>query len=186
MQVFRLVNQGSVDKVIAFDSLPTDLLKTVRTRDIAGLPRYWGRWLTENGCTRPVFETGTEVLPDRNLKVTQTPIGTEPCFYLLDYVTLNADKEKWQEISDYLRRNVDPSVRLKDRIENDARPMAKDCYSELSLDPEDIPVIKVDSNVVRVKEDSEIVGQTESLMTPTGEIVAPKKRGRPKKIAAEV
>jgi hypothetical protein len=185
MQVFRLVNQGSVDKMIAFDSLPESLLSGIRTRDISGMPRYWGRWLTENGCTRKVFKTETEVLPDRDLRISKTPIGDEACFYILDYITLNADREKWEAICDFLRRNVDPQIRLKDRIENDALPMAKDSYSELSLDPEDIKVIKVNADSVEEKDDKSIVQQTETFMTPTGDSVVAKKRGRPKK-AVEV
>ena len=167
MQVFRLVYQGKVDKMLAFDSLPESLLKGIKTRDIAGMPRSWGKWLMENGCTRPVFKTETDVQPDRNLRITKTVIGQEPCFYVLDYVTLNSDKEKWQEICDFLRRNVDPKIRRKDRIEDDALPMARDSASELTLEFEDIKVIEVKSEAEEEKSDKEVVGQTESMMTPT-------------------
>lgn len=41
MQVFRLVQPGIVDKVIAFDELPKDLVKGVTQRPPDGLPRQW-------------------------------------------------------------------------------------------------------------------------------------------------
>ena len=143
MQVFRLVNGGFVDKMIAFDSLPESILTGIRTKDISGMPRYWGKWLEDHGCVRTVFKTETEILMDRRMHVTKTPIGKEPCFYVLDYMDLNADKEKWQEITNFLRRAVDKTVRLMDKIEDMAKKMAPDSYAQLELEPEDIPVIEI-------------------------------------------
>jgi hypothetical protein len=41
MQVFRLVKPGIVDKIIAFDELPKDLMANIRTRGLEGLSRDW-------------------------------------------------------------------------------------------------------------------------------------------------
>lgn len=184
MQVFRLVNAGQVDKMIAFKSLPKRLLSNIRTRDVAGMPRYWAKWLVENECVRECFKTSTEVLADRNLKVTKTPIGTEPCFYLLDYTDINNDKEKWQEIGQYVRRTVDPTTRLMDRLEDMALKMADTPYTELKLEPEEIPVIEVPLEAAEKVDLKQIVKSSEEVMTPTGEAVK-RRAGRPKKIAVE-
>lgn len=183
MQVFRLVNGGFVDKMIAFDSLPERMLAGIKTRDISGMPRYWAKWLTDNKCTRPVLKTETEILADRNLKITKTPIGTEPCFYVLDYKDTNADKEKWQEITNYVRRVVDVKTRLLDKIEDMATKMATDSYSQLALEPEDIVVIECPLEDEK-KASSDIIKETEQILTPNG-VVPEKRRGRPKKVAVE-
>lgn len=181
MQVFRLVNAGHVDKMLAFRSLPKRILTSVRTRDIGGMPRFWGRWLTENGCIRETFKTDTEVLADRNLRVIKTPIGTEPCFYVLEYSDLNADKEKWREISDYVRRVTDTGVRLTERLEDMGVKMADNSYTELKLEPDEIPIIEVPDEAGPAPK----VVATQEYLTPLNDTVKPK-RGRPKKIVAEV
>lgn len=187
MQVFRLVSGGFVDKMIAFDSLPERLLKGIRTRDISGMPRYWAKWLNDNGCTRDVYRTTTEVLPDRNLKVNKISIGQEPCFYVLEYTDLNTDKEKWQEISNYVRKAVITTTRLMDKLEDMAKKMAQDPHAQLELEPEDVPVIEVPKEVIAERDDKEIIRSSEEVLTPTGDSVmlTPKKRGRPKKVAVE-
>lgn len=183
MQVFKLVNGGFVDKVIAFNSLPTRFLAGIRTRDVSGMPRYWAKWLSESGSVRDVMQTETEVLADRNLRVTKNKAGTEPCFFILEYKDLNADKEKWQEICNYVRRVVDVKVRLLDHLEDMAKKMANDSYSQLDLEPEDVTVIEVPDEEEKIS-DTDIVKSTEQIMTMTGEIPA-KRRGRPKKVAVE-
>lgn len=121
MQVFKLVYSGLPDKVIAFDSLPPDLLVGVKRAPIKGFPRHWSRW----------FER------DLGLDLQKEP---RP-FYFLDYQMINADKHRWQEIVGYVKRMAPTEFRLLDKIEDMAAPLAKDSYAELSLDPEDIPVI---------------------------------------------
>jgi hypothetical protein len=183
MQVFRLVNGGFVDKMIAFDSLPKRILSGVRTRDIAGMPRHWGRWLEDAGCVRDVFKTETETRVDRSLHVTRTVVGKEPCFYLLDYMDLNVDKEKWQEICNYVRKAVDTKVRLLDKLDDMAKKMAPDSHAQLDLEPEDIPVIVIPAEVEDVPRETKT---EEMYLTPQGESAdAPKRRGRPKKVAVE-
>ena len=186
MQVFRLVSGGFPDRMIAFRSLPDSVLKNVRTRSIDGMPRYWGKWLIENECVRDVFKTETEVLMDRRLHITKTPIAKEPCFYVLDYVDLNADKEKWQEICNFLRRTVDKTVRLMDKIEDMAKKMAPDCHAQLDLEPEDILVIEIPVEAQERDVPRGTKEPTEEYMTATGDNVqGEKKRGRPKKVAVE-
>lgn len=185
MQVFKLVNGGFVDKMIAFNSLPKRILSGVRTRDIAGMPRYWGKWLEDNGCTRDVFKTETETRPDRSLHVTRTVMGKEPCFYLLDYTDLNVDKEKWQEIGNYVRKAVDTKFRLLDKLEDMAKKMAPDSHAQLDLEPEDIPVIIIPAEEETVSRETK---KEEMFLTPQGDVAdatVPKRRGRPKKVAVE-
>lgn len=187
MQVFRLVDGGFVDKMIAFDSLPDRLIKGIRTRDIAGMPRYWAKWLIENGSVRDSFKTETEELPDRKLRVHKSKVGEEPCFYVLDYKETNQDKEKWQEIANFVRRTVDTKVRLLDRLEDMARKMAPDCHAQLEIEPEDIPVIKIPSEFEEESAPEAIVQVSDEVISRTGDLVVPepKKRGRPKKVAVE-
>lgn len=147
MQVFRLVNPGFVDRVIAFDSLPESLLTTVRRAPAAGFPRHWRDFLGV----------------DRN---DQT---TEP-FYTLDYITRNADKEKWSEIVSYVKRTVDPTVRLLDKVEAMAAPLAESSHSDLTLEPEQVPIIPVSTKVDHAAPEAEPVAR----------------RGRPRKVEAAV
>lgn len=124
MQVFRLVFTGMPDRMIAFDSLPVEFTRTLKTREPAGLPRHWGRWLKENNS---VDEKGN------------------PIFYICDYIMTNNDREAWQNITHYVRRMVDTKFRLLDKIEDMAPKMAKDSRADLTLEPEDVPVIPINS-----------------------------------------
>lgn len=120
MQVFKLVRNGWPDSVIGFDSLPEDMLRGVLRGPIAGWQRHW-------------FEF---------MNVDPKDKGAHP-FYLLDYTTRNADKQKWQEISGFVKRNAIPGTRLMDKIEAMAVPVAPDSYSDLNVEPEDMPMIKL-------------------------------------------
>lgn len=187
MQAFKLVNGGFVDKVIVFDSLPERLTKNVRTKAADGFPRAWAKWLSEIGSMRQVFKTETTVDLARNWKYTHTPIGNEPCFFVLDYTDINADRERWREISDYLKQNCGPDVRLKEKIEDMAMALAPNSTAPLTVEYEDImklALIKIPSEVVPVavpaRED--LVKQGEQIIVSES---APKKRGRPKKVAVE-
>lgn len=118
MQVFKLVKSGYPDCVIGFDSLPDDLLKGITRGPIAGWQRHWFEFLS-------VPPKNKEAMP----------------FYVLDYMSRNPDKQKWQEITSFVKRNVDPGVRLLDKIEAMAVPVASDSYSDVTVDPEDMPMI---------------------------------------------
>lgn len=180
MQAFKLVNAGFVDKVIIFNSLPDYLTKNIQTRGTDGFPRAWPRFLADIGSTRKVYKTEDSVDLARNWTTKKTPIGDEPCFYVLHYTDINADKEAWRAICDYLRATVGPEVRLKEKIEDMAVVLASDPTQPLSIDPEDIPVVPV-----KIKKEAPVAETVEQ-----GEVIlvneaAPKRRGRPKKVAVE-
>lgn len=120
MQVFKLVRAGWPDSVIGFDSLPDDLLVGTLRGPIAGWQRHW-------------FEF---------MGVDPKDKGAHP-FYILDYVARNQDKQKWNAISSYVKRNAEPGQRLLDKIEAMALQVAPDSYSEINIDPEDMPMIKL-------------------------------------------
>lgn len=180
MQCFKLVNGGFVDKVIVFDELPERFLKNVRTKEAAGFPRTWAKWLASIGSMRVVLKTETSVDLARNWTFKYTPIGMEPCFFVLDYTDINADKERWREICEHLRMNVGPEVRLKEKVEEMALALAADPTKQLSVEPEDIPVIPVPRETVSAPVYAPLVGPQETIMVSEA---SPKKRGRPKKVA---
>jgi hypothetical protein len=109
MQVFRLVQPGVVDRVIAFEELPKDLVEGIQTREPAGLPRNWKEFA--------------------------------PKFYVLDYLSINNDIQRWEKIKSHVRRSVSPGVRLMDKLEDMAMPMAPNAKDALDLEPENVPVI---------------------------------------------
>lgn len=179
MQAFKLVNGGFVDKVIVFDSLPERLYKNVRTRAADGFPRAWAKWLAEIGSLRTVFATETNVDMARNWTFKHTPIGKEPCFFVLEYQDINADKEVWRNICDYLKENCGPDVRLKEKIDNMAVALASNPTQPLTIEPEDIPIIKINDDVIQEPSHQELVKPGEVIVINE----SPKKKmGRPKKI----
>lgn len=182
-QCFKLVNGGFVDKVIVFDSLPERLYKNVSTRPADGFPKSWARWLGEIGSTRTVFRTETSVDLARNWTYKHTPIGKEPCFFVLQYTDLNADKEMWRNICEHVRVNVGPEVRLREKLEDMAVALAGDSYKPLEIETEDVPVIPVPKEMAKEPSHLELVQPGETILV---EEAAPKKRGRRKKVVAEV
>ncbi len=183
MQCIKLVNAGFVDKVIVFDVLPQRLLQGVKTRSVDGFPRSWARWLGEIGSVRDVFKTETEKHGPGDYKFTHTPVGKEPCFYVLEYQDTNADKETWRAISEHLRMNCGPEVRLKEKVEEMALALAPNPTSSLSVEPEDVmnqSLISIPPEVVMLQKESEVVQQGEVIIVKEA---LPKKRGRPKKVA---
>lgn len=162
MQVFRLVDPGVVDRCIAFNSLPKRLLAGVRRGLIEGFPRHWQDFMG-------VSKTDKDARP----------------FYFLEYKMLNSDKERWQQISNYVRAAADKTVHLLDKIEDMAIPLAPDAYSQLTLEPEDVPVIPIapeDEEKVEVKEEKKapiVKAIEESNNEP---VFTKKKPGRPKKL----
>lgn len=182
MQCFKLVNGGFVDKVIVFDSLPERFLKNVRTREAAGFPRAWAKWLASIGSMRPVYKTETSVDLARNWTFKKTAIGMEPCFFVLDYTDTNADKQAWREICEHIRMNVGPEVRLKEKIEDMALHLAADPTKALEVEPEQVPVIPVPAEVAVEPELHDLVKPEETIIVQE---TARKKPGRPKKVAVE-
>lgn len=170
MQIVRLIKPGHVDRVIAFDELPNDLINGIKTLSPDGWPRHWKRFLADVGSIKE----------------------ENPVFFCLDYIFVNKDKERWQEIVNYSRRNCDASIRLLDKFEDMARDVAKDSYSEIYLEPEDIPVIKLAKIIVKNKEEIKIENKIEEekkeeikvenkIEEEKKDEVVLKKRGRPSK-----
>lgn len=163
LQVFRLVDPGRVDRVLAFDSLPVSMLTGIKRGPCNGLPSNWYVYL---GVKRG----------DNN---------TQP-FYVLDFRTLNKDKEKWQEINNYVRRSTDKNFRLLDNLYDMAKPMAPDSHSSLELDPDDVLVIPVLTDEEAIEE--KVINKVEEIERKTDSVLAApvKKRGRPKKVVEEL
>lgn len=113
MQLIRLVKPGTVDRVLAIDSLPQRLL------------------------------TGIDQGDPKNMKFPKDWVSLWPVHYCLDYIRVNKDKERWSEIQQFVRRTVDPSFRLLDKLEDMAKPLAPDAKQALSLDAVDVPVIPI-------------------------------------------
>lgn len=182
MQALKLVNGGFVDKVIVIDSLPEHLMRGIKTREASGFPRAWAKWLGEIGSVRDVFRTETEKHGPGDYRFTYTTIGKEPCFYVLEYLDVNSDREAWRAISEYLRMNCGPEVRLKEKVEDMALSLAANSTDPLSVEPEDVmekAFIVVRTNVIAQPSDKEIVKQGETIIV---QAAPAKKRGRPKKV----
>lgn len=135
-QVFRLM--GMPDKMIAFDELPQDLLEGLEMSDESRMQRHWREYLG-------LREKAIRIPPDRDPLTGAvrhyTPIIQKaPFTYVIDR-EVNKDKERWQEIESYVKRNAPKDFRLLDKLEDMAKPMAADAHSEVTLEPEDIVVI---------------------------------------------
>lgn len=136
MQVFRLVQSGFVDKVIAFDELPKRLIDGVEMRSPDGLPRHWKTFIGDH-------EKYTPASPEKNpvsgkIEMVGEKREVAPFFFVLNYKEINKDMERWQEICGFVRRVVSLQFRLLDNIENMALPMSPDANSELKLEPEEL------------------------------------------------
>lgn len=186
MQAFKLINAGFVDRVIVFDELPQRLMQGIRTREVAGFPRAWARWLGEIGSVRDTFKTSTTKRGPGDYVYEHTKIGSEPCFYVLEYTDVNADKDAWRRIAEHLRMHCGEGVRLKEKTEEMAIAFAPNSTDPLSIEPEDVPIIPVPRETATpVKENSrELIKEGETYIVEETEPVK-KKRGRPKKVAVE-
>jgi hypothetical protein len=167
--------------MIAFDELPKRLLAGIRKRDESAT-RGLREFLKSNKCL------DKRITQWKNPETGQIEMieSFYPFTYQLEPKTINADGEKWQEIESYVRRVVDPNVRLMDRIENMAIDMAVDSYSEMNLEPENIPVIPIRPEIVSPKSvpvyEAPIVEKAEKEAEKVVVEEIKKKRGRPRKI----
>jgi len=136
MQVFRLM--AMPDRVIAFDELPQRLLHGFEMCRADGFPRHWKEWM---GKTKKV----TQIPPEKDLLTGQVrrfdPIVEEDAFFYLVDWTINSNEEKWKEICDYVRQNVSKDVRLQEKLEDMALPLAANKTDSVTLEPEDVVVI---------------------------------------------
>lgn len=186
MQCFKLVNGGFVDKVIVFDSLPERLYKNVETRIADGFPRAWARWLAEIGSTRTVFKTETEVDLARNWKFKHTPVGKEPCFFVLNYQDINKDKESWRNICEYVKMKAGPETRLREKIDDMAINLSPNPTMDVQIEPEDVPVISLPSEKVEEIKEPDIIKTGEVILVEELAVSPKKKPGRPKKVVVGV
>lgn len=136
MQCFRLMNMP--DRVIAFDALPERLVEGFELCRADGFPRHWKDWL---GKVKKV----TKIPPEKDFITGEVRrfapiVEEESCFYLVDW-TLKPIEEKWKEICDYVRQNVDKEFRLMEKIEDMAKPLADNKTDGVTLEPEEVVVI---------------------------------------------
>lgn len=136
MQVFRLVQSGTVDRLIAFDELPKRLLEGVEMRPTAGLPRHWNKFVEDQEKVIP-SSTFRNPITGEVQKIEEKRI-VAPFFYVLFYKEINKDRERWSEICSFIKRTVAVKFRLMDNIEDMALPMSTDANSELKLEPEEL------------------------------------------------
>lgn len=162
MQVFRLVG-GHVDKIIAFDELPERFVEGLEMKGPDGMTPGWKKWLPVKVRRWPgasyILQSGAvKVVPDR--------FEEGPFFYILEYQAINRDIERWQEICAFVRRAVDLTVRLPDKLEDMAIPLAADFKSEITVhDPAtEVPVIKIPEALQE---------KTPPLVSPQGEELRP-------------
>lgn len=147
MQVIRLM--GMPDKVIAFDELPMDLLDGLEMQDESKMPRHWRDFF---GVREKITQIKPYVDPMTRQVVQCEPIVQKgPFTWLIDW-EVNHDKDRWQEISSYVRRNAPRDFRLLDKLEDMAKPFANDAHSEITLEPEAVLIIPLPKNVEKEPE----------------------------------
>ncbi len=142
LKVFRFM--GMPDKVLAFDNLPDGYSNAFEFCRADGFPRHWKEWMGK-------IQKKTNIPPEKDLMTGQVrrfePIIEEDSFFYLVDFNLKQNEEKWQETCDYIRRTVDKEVRLMDKIEDMAKPLGRDKSDSVSLEPEEVTVIKLPSDI---------------------------------------
>ena len=158
-KVFRLVKPGLMDRIIAVENLPDEYTAGVWEIEPNGFPREWKMWL--------------EAIGSKNAK-------GNGVFFGLEYIAVNSHAEKWQEIASYVRRSSDASIRLLDRLEDMAKPLASGQTSPIELHPEDVPVITLKVKEPATKQPIEVKSVPADATVP--QVEEPRKRGRPAKV----
>ena len=138
LQVFRLMDRP--DRVIAFENLPDRLLDGIEMVQADGFPRHWKEWMGKS-------EKKTKIPPERDPisgQVRTFPAITESnyYFYIVDGM-IQPIVEKWKAICDYVAENKQDGIVLRDNIADMAMPLANDQLSPLTLEPEEVRVIKL-------------------------------------------
>lgn len=134
MHVFRLVQSGLVDKIIAFEDLPKRMLDGVEMHLASGLPRHWRDFIGKQTKVTPPQPDKNAITGEVKMVCGGTEVG--PFCYVLYYKEINKDMQRWQEISSFVRRVVSLQFRLMDKLEDMALPLATDAASEIKLEPE--------------------------------------------------
>lgn len=138
MDIFRFM--GMPDKVLGIEGLPEDFLRPFEMNRADGFPRHWKEFMGKRKKLTPI---PPEKDPLTGLVRRFDPIVEEDSYFFLVDWNLKQNEEKWQELTDYVRKNVDRDVRLLDKIEDMAKPLARDKSEGVSLEPEDVPIIKI-------------------------------------------
>lgn len=125
MQVIRLVKPGTVDKVIAFDSLPEDILHEVKSK-----------------------KAKVDTLSPKETKMGRDWDNFSPIQYVLHYKSINNDKQVWETIVNYVNQNVEQGFRIRDLVDM-AVPLAPDSYSQMTLEPEGVPIIPLVKEIIK-------------------------------------
>lgn len=136
MQVFRIMDLP--DKVIAFDELPERMLEGFEMIRAEGFPNYWKKWM---GTIKRKIKVTPERDPETRKMIYFDPILEEDCFFYLVDPGIKPVMDKWKSVEEYVRRKVSPEFRLTDRLEDMAKPLAKDKTEGLSLEPDDVIII---------------------------------------------
>lgn len=147
MQCFRLM--GMPDKVIAFDSLPETMMEGFELCRADGFPRHWKQWLG-------VKEKITKIPPEKDFLTGQVRkfdpiVENDSFFYLVDW-TNNPVMERWRDVCDYVRSHVAKETRLKDNLDDMALPLAPDKTSGVTLEPEEVVVIKIIPELISISQ----------------------------------
>lgn len=155
IQVFRLM--GMPDKVIAFDELPERLLKGFEMCRADGFPRHWKEWL---GKRELLTKIPPEKDPMTGLVRTFEPIREQDSFFYLVDWNLMPVIEKWKEVCDFVKQHVSKDVRLTDKIDDMAKPLAANKTDGVTLEPEEVVVIPIPL---------EFQEKNVGLLTPSGQ-----------------
>jgi hypothetical protein len=168
MQVFRLM--GMPDKVIAFDSLPDRLLVGLDMTKAEGFPRHWKEWM---GKQKRIMRIPPERNPLNGEVRTFKPIEEEDYFFYLVDWNIRSQEDRWKEISDYVRLNAPQDMRIPEKLQDMAKPLAKDKLEAVALEPEEVPVIPLPkAESADAPQNETITGSAEVFAVKCDECVA--------------
>lgn len=151
MQVFRLM--ALPDKVIAFDELPERLVAGFND-DMCradAFPRYWKEFL---GKRKKI----THIPPEKDFLTGGVrrfdPIVEENYFFYLVDWRLEPAVDRWIEICAYVKQHAIKGTVLLDKIEDMAKPLAANQLDSVTLEPEDVTVIKLEKEAPELAQPS--------------------------------
>lgn len=154
-QCFRIM--GMPDKVLAFDALPERLLKGFELCPADGFPRHWKEWLGK-------IKKETKIPPEKDFLTGQVryynPIVEEDSYFYLVDITLGPVMERWKEIGDFVRRTVSKEIRLTEKLEDMAKPLANNKTDGVTLEPEDVTIIPIPLEYQEKSDKLTIIGST--------------------------